>query len=191
MVEVVGEPAPHTFEDMTTRMAIPDVRFHGSYPDRLDERIAYGNLPRWIVQGVDVPGVNIPQANYAKQLNQLPPLYAGHSTGVIKHSYGARPDPKVKAYTIQMPIPAAGANGYTSYVSKKSPRIALSDSPYVYSASHLGTQPKRSWKFNMYNQHAKQGFKFWLEEKKPFSQSQKYTFGSTKTFHGLGNAPRN
>lgn len=62
---------------------------------------------------------------------------------------------------------------FYSTVTNRKPKITLSDSPYVYSASHLGTQPKRSWKFNMYNQHAKQGFKFWLEEKKPFSRKLK------------------
>nr|XP_006813949.1 PREDICTED: uncharacterized protein LOC102806581 [Saccoglossus kowalevskii] len=47
------------------------------------------------------------------------------------------------------------------------------------------------WRRNLYNSHAKQGFKFWMEEKKPFSKSSKYTFGAYRTFLGLGNAPRN
>jgi len=47
---------------------------------------------------------------------------------------------------------------------------------------------------SVYNQRAKEGFKFWLERDpmvKRIAFCSKYTFGSKSTFHGLGNAPRN
>jgi len=182
---------------MTARMAMRSPhpqhdRAHPSNPANLDSRIAYGNLPRWIVSGVDVPkDMRIPQMAYAKGLRDNPPLYAGNSTGIIRSAPQPRPDPHVKPHNLQSPWAEEGGDRYTAYVSRKQSEPNLTDSPYAYSASHLGEQPKRSWKYNVYNTHAKQGFKFWLEEKKPINKSQKYTFGSTKTFLGLGNGPRN
>ncbi|XP_031561046.1 uncharacterized protein LOC116297049 isoform X1 [Actinia tenebrosa] len=47
---------------------------------------------------------------------------------------------------------------------------------------------------SIYNQHAKNGFKFWMEgdpNVNKISFCSKYTFGSKYTIHGLGNAPRN
>ncbi|XP_022087670.1 uncharacterized protein LOC110977675 [Acanthaster planci] len=182
---------------MTTRMAMrsPSVepgKVHPSQPLHLDNRIAYGNLPRWIVDGMDVPkDVRISQMSYAKELRANPPLYAGNSTGIIRSAPQPRPDPLVKPHTLKTPWAGEGDDRYTAYISRKQSEPNLTDSPYAYSASHLGEQPKRSWKYNVYNTHAKQGFKFWLEEKKPINKSQKYTFGSTKTFLGLGNGPRN
>ncbi|XP_033632498.1 uncharacterized protein LOC117294230 [Asterias rubens] len=183
---------------MTTRMAMrsgPPVepgKMYPSYSANLDNRIAYGNLPQWIVAGVDVPkDLQIQQMTYAKSLRVNPPLYAGNSTGIIRSAPQPRPDPHVKPYTIKTPWAGEGGERYTAYVSKQQSEPHLADSPYAYSASHLGEQPRRSWKYNQYNTHAKQGFKFWLEEKKPINKSQKYTFGSTKTFLGLGNGPRN
>lgn len=172
---------------MTTNMAVPQVRDFGP---RLDERIAYGNLPKWIVEGVPVRGLNVPV--YHSQLTKQPPLYAGHSTGVIRNGPFPRQDPNLKVGGgTKKAWPAAGDHKMTSYVPKVP---ELKDSPYMYSTPatmNPQTQPGRSWKYNVYNTHAKAGFKFWMEEKKPLSASQKYTFGSTKTFHGLGDAPRN
>jgi len=47
---------------------------------------------------------------------------------------------------------------------------------------------------SVYNQRAKEGFKFWVQQDpmvNRISFCSKYTFGSKNTFHGLGNAPRN
>ncbi|XP_071962567.1 uncharacterized protein [Antedon mediterranea] len=172
---------------MTTRMSIPMQRWGTEYnPIALDDRIAYGNIPKWIVQGIDIPNLYDPNSNFQKQ-TMLPPLYAGNKTGIIQMSdvrTPRQPDPRkmVKAFSIKTrDLPWAKGDEMSTYL----------DSPYAYATSHLGKQPNRSWKFNVYNQHAKSGFKFWVEEKQPVNRSQKYTFGSAKTFLGLGNAPRN
>lgn len=163
-------------------MAVPQVRDFGP---RLDERIAYGNLPKWIVEGVPVRGLNIPNQ---QQLNS-PPLFAGYSTGILRYGSVPRQDPNLTAHATKSPWKTD--KQMTSYAPKDT---ELKDNPYVYSTPAIMNPqqiPKRSWKYNVYNTHAKSGFKFWMDEKKPMSKSQKYTFGSTKTFHGLGDAPRN
>ncbi|XP_033112243.1 uncharacterized protein LOC117113110 [Anneissia japonica] len=177
---------------MTTRMAIPMERSNSGYHQLgLDDRIAYGNIPKWIVQGMDIPNLYDPQATFKKQTT-LPPVYAGNRTGILQAN-NRRPDPQqLKAFTVtSRDLPWASGGKMSSYLPSSKVNIMLLDSPYAYSTSHLGQQPQRSWKFNVYNQRAKSGFKFWLEEKKPVNKSQKYTFGSAKTFLGLGNAPRN
>ncbi|XP_048586666.1 uncharacterized protein LOC116611760 [Nematostella vectensis] len=46
---------------------------------------------------------------------------------------------------------------------------------------------------SIYNQHAREGFKFWMTKDlvNKVSFCSKYTFGSKHTLHGLRNAPRN
>ncbi|XP_071485592.1 uncharacterized protein [Diadema antillarum] len=177
---------------MTTGMAIPRVKIQNSNPLTLDERLVYGNIPRWIAEGVEIQEIRIPQAAYAKQLRTLPPLYSGFSSGIVRYGAAPRQASHVKPVSLRSPWAGSVGEGLTAYVSRSHEPSHYADNPYVYSSPELGQQSsRRSWRSNVYNQHAKEGFKFWLEEKKPVSKSQKYTFGTYKTNLGLGNAPRN
>ncbi|XP_041468521.1 uncharacterized protein LOC129264583 [Lytechinus pictus] len=177
---------------MTTGMAIPRVKLQNTNPLTLDERMAYGNIPRWIAEGVEIRAVNIPQANYAKQLRMLPPLHSGHGSGIVKYGAAPRQESYVRPVPLRSPWKGEVGEGLTAYVSKSQNAAMDGNSPYItYASYQMSPQNRRSWRENYYNQHAKQGFKFWLEEKQPISRSQKYTFGTYKTHLGLGNAPRN
>ncbi|XP_022809593.1 uncharacterized protein LOC111346580 isoform X2 [Stylophora pistillata] len=82
---------------------------------------------------------------------------------------------------------------YTMYYQGKPLEKAESSRQVLQQTNDL-PRPQVQRRPSVYNQRAKEGFKFWLESDpmiKRISFCSKYTFGSKSTFHGLGNAPRN
>ncbi|XP_078001084.1 uncharacterized protein LOC144453631 isoform X2 [Glandiceps talaboti] len=160
----------------------------------LDERLAYGSLPNWVAHGLPVSDVWLPQttmvngvpAKYTTPM--LPPIYAGRAT---KDTAPRLLEPRMKAHSLK--VRSLDASLPWEAEPKMEPRqwSAYTTNNRVIEGIHSARSYSGGWRSNCYNQHAKQGFKFWLEEKKPFSKSSKYTFGSYRTFLGLGNAPRN
>ncbi|XP_022809594.1 uncharacterized protein LOC111346580 isoform X3 [Stylophora pistillata] len=79
-------------------------------------------------------------------------------------------------------------------LSKSKPLEKAESSRQVLQQTNDLPRPQVQRRPSVYNQRAKEGFKFWLESDpmiKRISFCSKYTFGSKSTFHGLGNAPRN
>ncbi|XP_070577162.1 uncharacterized protein [Ptychodera flava] len=156
--------------------------------------IAYGNLPNWVANGLPNNDVWLPQTTLVNAVPvkyatpMFPPIYAGRAT---KDTTPRQLEPRMKAHSLKtrsldttLPWdnePKMEPRQWSAYMASNK---NIDD---VYSSRAKSV----NWRNNTYNVHAKQGFKFWLEEPKAFSRSSKYTFGSYRTFLGLGNAPRN
>ncbi|XP_070577161.1 uncharacterized protein [Ptychodera flava] len=175
----------------------------------LDESIAYGNLPNWVANGLPNNDVWLPQTTLVNAVPvkyatpMFPPIYAGRAT---KDTTPRQLEPRMKAHSLKtrsldttLPWdnePKMEPRQWSAYIVEgnrpgrgygRSSVASNKNIDDVYSSRAKSV----NWRNNTYNVHAKQGFKFWLEEPKAFSRSSKYTFGSYRTFLGLGNAPRN
>ncbi|XP_070577158.1 uncharacterized protein [Ptychodera flava] len=185
----------------------------------LDESIAYGNLPNWVANGLPNNDVWLPQTTLVNAVPvkyatpMFPPIYAGRAT---KDTTPRQLEPRMKAHSLKtrsldttLPWdnePKMEPRQWSAYklpvkrnlvrlppmiieekTGEKEQVASNKNIDDVYSSRAKSV----NWRNNTYNVHAKQGFKFWLEEPKAFSRSSKYTFGSYRTFLGLGNAPRN
>ncbi|KXJ13316.1 hypothetical protein AC249_AIPGENE18874 [Exaiptasia diaphana] len=96
-----------------------------------------------------------------------------------------------------LPKPRGGLQLHYYDVGKRRDEL-MQESRTMYSTPpdihHAGTKKTTTKRPSIYNEHAKNGFKFWLDKDphvKKISLYSKYTFGSKHTVHGLGNAPRN
>ncbi|XP_078001083.1 uncharacterized protein LOC144453631 isoform X1 [Glandiceps talaboti] len=182
---------------------------YGSLPNWVAHGLPVSDV--WLPQTTMVNGV---PAKYTTPM--LPPIYAGRAT---KDTAPRLLEPRMKAHSLKVRSldaslpweaePKMEPRQWSAYNPPtktrdlvKLPQMLTSmeyeddacneaTNNRVIEGIHSARSYSGGWRSNCYNQHAKQGFKFWLEEKKPFSKSSKYTFGSYRTFLGLGNAPRN
>jgi len=135
-------------------------------------------------------------------------LKGKHVEFVDRMSYGFSPNEPTTGRTQNAPVQSSAFQRYYYDQSrhredllKKTYTMYYQDKPMdkdsstrVTAPASILQRPQVRRRPSVYNQRAKEGFKFWLERDpmvKRIAFCSKYSFGSKNTFHGLGNAPRN
>lgn len=152
--------------------------------------------------------LDVPSLKLASQLDtdHWAKLKGKHIEFVTHVSYGFPPKP-AKQSGHSHPQSAGLSSAFQKYyynksqhredLLKKSFTMYQQGKPVEKEASLRANKqhrPQVQRRPSVYNQRAKEGFKFWLEDDPMINRvsfCSKYTFGSKSTFHGLGNAPRN